>query len=131
MALNARTPQPAQPGLLASLRKLGSTLAAILHTRLELLTREFERERIRVMRLVLIGVVGLFFFFLGTVTLTLFIIVLFWDSQRLVVIGCLAVLYLGLAAGLAMYAKGEAGRSARPFASTLAEFKKDREQLRL
>ena len=123
-------PQPDAPGLLASLRRLASALAGILHTRFELLTREFERERIRVMRLLLIGAVGLFFFFLGTLTLTLFIIVVFWDSQRLVAIGSLTVVYLGIAVALGVYAKGEAGRSARPFASSLAAFGKDRERLR-
>ena len=130
MAHNADTPQPGKPGLLASVRQLGSTFAAILHTRLELFTKEFERERIRVMRLLLIGAVGLFFFFLGILTLTLFIVVLFWDSQRLVAIGFLTAVYLGIAVGLGLYAKGEAGRSARPFASTLSQFKRDRERLR-
>ena len=125
----AQTPQPAKPGLLASLRKLGSTLVAILHTRFELFAKELERERIRVMRLLLIGVVALFFFCLGVVTLTLFVIVIFWDTHRLIAIGAVTAVYLGIAAGLALYAKGEAGRGARPFASTIAEFRKDRERL--
>ena len=50
MAPDAKTPRPADPGLLASLRRLWSALSAIIHTRFELFTREFERERIRVMR---------------------------------------------------------------------------------
>ena len=130
MAQAVPTPQPGDPGLLAALRRLGSTLVAILHTRIELFAREFERERIRVMRLLLIGFVGLFFFALGMLTLTLFVIVIFWDTHRLIAIGAVTALYLGIAAGLAIYAKGEAGRAARPFASTLAEFKTDRERLR-
>ena len=130
MAQAAQTPQPRKPGLLDSLRQLGSTLASILHTRFELFTKEFERERIRVMRLLLIGAVGLFFFCLGTLTLTLFVIVIFWDTHRLLAIGGVTLLYLGIALGLGLYAKGEAGRSARPFASTLAEFKRDREHFR-
>ena len=125
----AQTPRPVQPGLLASLRKLGSTLVAILHTRFELFAKELERERIRVMRLLLIGVVALFFFCLGMLTLTLFVIVIFWDTHRLIAIGAVTAVYLGIAAGLALYAKGEAGRGARPFASTIAEFRKDRERL--
>jgi uncharacterized membrane protein YqjE len=130
MAQAAQTPQPGKPGLLASLCHLGSTLAALLHTRFELFTKEFERERIRVMRLMLIGFVGLFFFSLGMLTLTLFVIVIFWDTNRLEAIGGVTLLYLGIAVGLGLYAKGEAGRAARPFASTLAEFRKDGERLR-
>ena len=127
MAVTAKQPQPRAPGLLVSLRRLASAFSALLHTRLELLTKEFERERIRVMRLLLIGAVGLFFFALGMLTLTLFVIVIFWDSYRLEAIGAVTLVYLGVAIGLALYAKGEAGRAARPFASTLAELKKDRE----
>jgi uncharacterized membrane protein YqjE len=128
MALNARTAQPARPGLLDSLRRLASTAVAILHSRVELLAKEFERERIRVMRLLLVGLLALFFFALGAITLTIFVIVLFWDSQRLVAIGFLTLVYLGIAAGLALFAKGEAGRMARPFSATVAELKKDRER---
>jgi uncharacterized membrane protein YqjE len=127
MALDAKTPQPAQAGLLVSLRRAGSALSALLHSRFELFTRELQRERMRVTRLLLIGVVGLFFFALGMLTLTLFVIVIFWDTHRLEAIGGITLLYLGLAVALGLYAKGEAGRAARPFASTLAEFKKDRE----
>ncbi|MDB5866144.1 MAG: hypothetical protein JWO70_3950 [Betaproteobacteria bacterium] len=128
MALNARTVQPARPGLLDSLRRLASTAVAILHSRVELLAKEFERERIRVMRLLLVGLLALFFFALGAITLTIFVIVLFWDSQRLVAIGFLTLVYLGIAAGLALFAKSEAGRMARPFSATVAELKKDRER---
>ena len=126
----AQTPRPVQPGLLASLRKLGSTLVAILHTRFELFAKELERERIRVTRLLLIGVVALFFFCLGMLTLTLFVIVIFWDTHRLIAIGAVTAVYLAIAAGLAIYAKNEAGRGARPFAATIAEFKRDRERSR-
>jgi uncharacterized membrane protein YqjE len=128
VALNARTAQPAKPALLDSLRRLASTAVAILHTRVELLAKEFERERTRIARLLLLGVLALFFFALGVITLTIFIIVLFWDSQRLVAIGFLTLVYLGIAAGLVFCAKAEAARSTRPFSATVAELKKDREQ---
>ena len=117
------------PGLLASLRRLGSTIVATLHSRAELFTLELERERIRVTRLLLLGVAALFFLALGALVATIFIIVLFWDSQRLVVIGMLTVLYLGIGIGIAMFAKREADRSTRPFASSVAELQKDRDQV--
>jgi uncharacterized membrane protein YqjE len=129
VALNARTAQPGKPGLLDSLRRLASTAVAILHTRVELLAKEFERERTRIVRLLLFGVLALFFFTLGMITLTLFIIVLFWDSQRLVAIGFLTLVYLGIAAGLVVTAKAEAARAKRPFSATVAELKKDRERI--
>lgn len=127
MALDPRTPQPAPPGLLVSLRRMGSALAALLHSRFELFSRELQRERVHLTRVLLRAVMALFFFALGMLTLTLFVIVIFWDTHRLEAIGAITVLYLGIAVALALLAKGEAGRAARPFASTLAEFKKDRE----
>ena len=131
MAFNTRgTGRLRGPGLFASLGRLGSSVLALVHTRLELLMRELERERIHLTRLLLLGLGALFFFSLGAITLTIFIIVLFWDSQRLIVIGFLTVLYLGIAAGLALYAKHEVARSTRPFSATLAQLKKDREHFR-
>ena len=116
------------PGVVASLRRLGSTFLATLQSRAELLSLEVDRERIRLTRLALLGIAALFFFALGAITLTIFIIVLFWDSQRLVVIGFLTVLYFGLAAGIALFTRNEAARAKRPFASTVEQLRKDREQ---
>ena len=125
MAVEARRDGP---GLLASLRRLGSTLVATLHSRAELLTLELERERIRVTRLLLLGVAALFFLALGALTATLFIVVLFWDSQRLVAIGFLTAVYLGIGIGIAVFAKAEAGGSTRPFSSSIAQLEKDRDK---
>ncbi|HYC46128.1 MAG TPA: phage holin family protein [Burkholderiales bacterium] len=115
------------PGLLASVKRLGATFVATLHSRIELIAHEFERERIRVTRLLLLAVAALFFLLLGAMTATMFVIVLFWDSQRLVVIGFLTVLYVGLGAGLLLFTKTEAARSKRPFSSTVEQLRKDRE----
>jgi len=63
-------------------------------------------------------------------TATIFVIVLFWDSQRLAAIGFLTVLYVGIGVGTALYARREAAESKRPFAATLEELRKDRDHLR-
>lgn len=101
----------------------------MLHSRVELLARELERERVRVTRLALLAAIALFFLALGAITATLFVIALFWDSQRLLVIGFLTLLYLGVGAAVAMFARREAVRSARPFSASLAQLERDREQL--
>lgn len=116
-------------GLLDSLRRLGSTLVGLVHTRIELIAAEFERERARVTRLLILAIVALFFLGLGLLTLTIFIVVLFWESQRLVAIGFLVVLYFAIGIGAAVFAKREAARAARPFAATRAQLQRDREQL--
>jgi len=114
-------------GLGASVKRLGSTLIGILHSRAELLSYEIEHQRQSVTRLLVLGVAALFFLALGAITATIFVIVLFWDSQRLVVIGFLAVVYLGIGAGIATFARREGGRVKRPFAATVEQLRKDRE----
>ena len=127
MSLNAHSAQGEGAGLAASLRRLGGSFVAVLHTRGELLAREFERETSRLTRLVLLGLGALFFLSLGALTLTLFVIVFFWDSHRLTVIALLTLLYLALGIGLAFLARRSAARVKRPFAASVAQFKKDRE----
>ena len=126
----ASAPDPRSRGLFASLKRLGSTLAAVFHSRVELLAHEFERERIRVTRLLLLGIAAYFFLSLGALTATMFVIVLFWDSQRLVAIGFLTLVYLSIGGALVLIAKRDSGRAARPFSSTLEQLKKDRDELK-
>ena len=128
MALQGRAAaEPRPPGFFASLRRLGSTLLATLVSRAELLAHEIERERLRIARLALLAIGALFFLALGAITATVFVIVLFWDSQRLVAIGFLAVVYLAIGGGIAAYAKREASRGSRPFSASLEALRKDRE----
>jgi uncharacterized membrane protein YqjE len=124
-----RTDAPRSRGLPASLRELAKTLLAIVHTRAELVALEFARERARVLRVLLLAVAALFMLALGALTATIFIIVLFWDSQRLVVIGFLAAVYLAAGVAMVFAAKREAARVAHPFASSLEALKKDSEEL--
>ena len=124
-----REPRAGSGGLLLSLRRLGATIAAIVHSRIELVALEIEREKARIARLVILGVIALVFLALGAITATIFVIVLFWDSQRLVAIGFLTVFYIGVGAGVLMFARREAAESKRPFAATVEELRKDREYL--
>ena len=116
-------------GLLVSLRRLGASLFALVHSRIELAALEIAREKTRITRLVLLGIVALFFLGLGAITATIFIIVLFWDSQRLVAIGFLTVLYLGIGAAVLSLVRKEAVESKRPFSVSLEELRKDRDRL--
>src|SRR6185295_19519222 len=97
--------RPRSPGLLASLRKLGSTFLELLQTRLELIATEIEEERTRLIRLLILSAVAGFFLALGIVVLTFFIIVLAWDTHRVLATGILAVLYLAAGIFAAMKAR--------------------------
>jgi uncharacterized membrane protein YqjE len=117
------------PGLLASLRKFSATLIGVLQTRVELLATEVEEEKIRLGRLLLLAAAAAFLVALGVLTLTLFIIVLFWDTHRLLVIGLLAAGYLAAGVVVAFAARRQAAIRSRLFSASLGELAKDRERL--
>lgn len=106
-----------------------STLLAIVQTRLELLSNEIEEERLRVRKMLFYGSVALFLFAMATMLLTIFVVVVFWDSYRLQVLGGLTVLFL--ATGLYFWNALRGMASARPklFSSSLLELSDDIDRL--
>ncbi|OGI44826.1 MAG: hypothetical protein A2150_05950 [Candidatus Muproteobacteria bacterium RBG_16_64_11] len=116
-------------GLLASLQRLVAALLEILQTRLEIVATEFEEERERIRELVLFGFLALFFTSFGLLLLTLFIVVLFWDTHRLYVLGGFTLLYLTLGFIAGAVLRQRLRTRPRLFAATLAELSKDRERL--
>ena len=116
-------------GLFNSVKTLAATLVAMGRTRLELLSTEIEEERVRLSSMLLWTLVALFCAALCTVLLTLLVVVIFWDTHRLLVLGILALLFLvgAVISGLVVLDKAKA--KPRLFASSLAELSKDREQL--
>lgn len=114
---------------MASLQRLMATLLEILQTRAEIVATEFEEERARLLGLVVFGVLMLFFVGVGLMLLTLFVVMLYWDTHRLAVLGWFALLHLGLGglAGLMLYRRLKS--RPRLFATTLSELVKDRDRL--
>jgi uncharacterized membrane protein YqjE len=116
-------------GLMESLKRLASTLLAIIQTRLELLSSEVEEERLRIGQILFYGSIAMFFFGLAIILLTAFIVVVFWDSNRLMVLGSFAVLYF-VAGLLAWNASRRVAREkSRLFSASLAELADDHDQL--
>ncbi|MBI5613197.1 MAG: phage holin family protein [Gammaproteobacteria bacterium] len=116
-------------GLLASLQRLLATLLEILQTRVEIVATEFEEERERIRELVIFSFLALFFVSLGLVLLTLFVVMLFWETHRLYVLGGFTLLYLTLGMVAAGVLRQRLKGRPRLFATTVAELAKDRERL--
>ena len=116
-------------GLLAALRRLAATAVGLLQTRLELIATELDEEFKRVLRLLILSLVACFFLALGIITLTLFIILLAWDTHRVLAAGLLAAAYLGIGAVVAMNARNAAKAATRLFSASLAELRKDLDEL--
>jgi uncharacterized membrane protein YqjE len=116
-------------GLFASVKTLLGTLLGMVHTRLELLVNELEEEKLRLGKMLLYGLLALFFFGLGILLLSVLVIALFWDTHRLAAITVVAAVHLGIAFLLLQCVRELAGRKHKLFAATLAELGKDRAAL--
>jgi uncharacterized membrane protein YqjE len=119
-----------EAGLLGSIRKLATTLVGVLQTRLEIFSTELEEAKLQLGQLLMLGLVAVFCLGLGVVLLTVFFVVLFWDSYRLPVLGVMSGLFLVLGIFAALTLRAKSAESTRIFSSTLAELSKDREQLK-
>ena len=116
-------------GLLGSLRNLASTLIAAAQTRLQLLANELHEEGLRLTRLGLLAAAAVVFFALGVTMLTLLVTVLLWDSNRLLVIGGFAAIYLllGIVFGVTVLKRASARTCL--FEDSLQVLAKDRGRL--
>ena len=116
-------------GLFDSVRTLAATLVAMGRTRLELLSTEIEEERVRLSSMLLWALVALFCAALCIVLVTLLVMVVFWDTHRLLALGIMALLFLLGAAIAWRVVLDKARAKPRLFATSLAELSKDRERL--
>jgi uncharacterized membrane protein YqjE len=116
-------------GLLESTKRVAGTLLAMFQTRLELLSNEIEEERLRLKQMLFYASIALFFFGLSIMLLTVLIVVVFWDSHRLLVLANLAALYFIV--GLLLWNALLHASKQRPklFSASLAELSNDRDQL--
>jgi uncharacterized membrane protein YqjE len=123
------TERPAA-GLGGALSGLVATTVAMLRTRLELATVEFEEERERTKIMLLLVVIATVFSCFAVVALSVLIVALLWSSYPLSALCGVVVAYVIIAA-LAWYAFRQTARAqGRPFAATLAELERDADALR-
>ncbi len=129
-AEESATGKARRSGFLNPLKRLVEPLVSFLKTRLELLATEIEEERERLKQIILLAVIALFCACFGLILLTLLVVVAFWDSYRLYVLGGFVILYfgLGLIAGLVMRRK--VVTRPRFLSATLSVLAKDRESLK-
>jgi uncharacterized membrane protein YqjE len=120
--------EPHTAGLMQSLRGLAATALDVLKTRFELLVNEFEEERVRILELLVWGVAAFVFFVFSLLLFTFALIVLFWDTHRLLVTVLLGVAYLVVAVVLFTVARARAQRP-KVFKASLEELAKDRDTL--
>jgi uncharacterized membrane protein YqjE len=116
--------------LLTTVGRIGSTLVAMVGTRLELAAVEFQEDARRLLGYLAWSLLAVFLAAGSIMLAALFVILLFWDTYRLQAVAGMAVL-LAIGAGLIVSSVRSRLNAQSPlFAATLAELRKDVETMR-
>jgi len=117
-------------GISGALSRLSGSLIALLRTRIELATVEFDEERERIKEMLLLAVCAALLGLFALLFASLLVIVYFWDSNRLAATGAVAVFYVVLAMAVYARMKQRLRDKPQPFAATLSELEQDAASLR-
>ena len=115
-------------GISGALAQLAASLVALLHTRFELATVEFEEERERAKDMLVLTVIATVFFSFALIVLSVLVVFVFWDTHPVTALIGVMIVYLAIGVGALVVLQRR--RETRPFAATLAELEKDVDSLR-
>jgi uncharacterized membrane protein YqjE len=124
-------PQSSGPvsGLFKSLASLFATIVAIAQTRLELLTTELQEEVHRVAEIMLWTFVALLAAGIGLFFAAFVVILVFWDTHRLLAAVLVTGTFFAFAAVALLVMRAKVRGKPPLLDATLAELAKDREHL--
>jgi uncharacterized membrane protein YqjE len=97
--------------MLASVRELARTLLAILETRARLAATELEEQAVRLVEIALWFALAILFLSVALVFVSVLVLLAFWDSNRMLAAGFLAVLYLSAGGAAALIARAPPARA--------------------
>lgn len=117
-------------GLAASLRRLLGTLLEVAQVRLELLSNEFESEKLRLFDALVWLVLALMCATTGLLLVTAFVVMLLPEAMRPAALGIAAVVFLAAAVALALHARRRLDNPGGPVPATIDELRLDRNALK-
>mgnify|MGYP001764852231 CR=1 FL=1 len=115
--------------MLGSVRELARTLLAFAETRARLAAGELEEQAVRFIEIALWFAFTLLFVGAALVFLSILVVLAFWDANRVLAAGLLALLYLGAGGASALVLRARLRERPRFLAATLEELRKDRERV--
>ena len=86
--------QHSAEGLLGSLKSITALAVAMSHNRLNLLSTDLEIAREQTVSVLMMVLVALFCLCFGALLLALFVVVIFWDTHRLITLGSMTGLFM-------------------------------------
>ena len=115
--------------LLKSLKGLGLTFVEILLTRMEILSLDVKEARIRFFSILMLWAFTFFFLAFGVILGVFMLLITFWQSDRILVMGILVASLIGCGLILLMILIRRIRTGPLLFQGTIAELDKDRETL--
>ena len=109
------------------LRRILSSVFAILQTRLELIGIELAEEKDRLLGVLFLGLAAMMLATMALIALTALIAIAFWDTYRWQALAGITAVYAIAALVCALKARSGLHNAPLVFEATLAEFEKDRE----
>jgi uncharacterized membrane protein YqjE len=115
--------------MLSSIKSLGSTALEIIQTRLELFSSDIQIGWQRLLSVLVLVIVALFSVLFGLVLLAILIVVLYWDTHRVLVLSLMASGFVSIGIILALFVRAQINAMPRLFEASLSELVKDRDHL--
>jgi uncharacterized membrane protein YqjE len=113
----------------STVRSTVRTLLSFAETRARLAANEFEEQVLRLLEVAAWAVAAVFFFAIAVLLVSLFIVLVFWDANRILAAGLLAGLFITGGGVSVMMVRSCLAARPKFLAATLAEFEKDRQKM--
>ena len=110
-------------------REFARTLLAFVLTRTRLAANEVEDQALRLVEILIWLAVASFFLGISVLFVAVLLVLLFWDSNRVLAAGLLAALFIGSGVAAALIARARLRERPKFLAATLAELERDRNSL--
>ena len=117
------------PGLMSSLAGMAKNLFGLAVNRIELAALELGEARDNLMRLLLIGAIGVIALGFAVACWTALLVVLTWDTWGWKSLLMVAAVYSLLALGVLLYARSMLRQGSLSLSATMAELRNDRDTL--
>lgn len=120
---------PQDEAVPSAARGIVRSILAFAQTRARIAAGEFEEQLVRLVEVAVWGLVSLVLFSIALLLAALLVVLVFWDSNRVLATGLLAALFAA-GGGICVWTM-RACLAARPkfLAATLAELEKDRQRM--
>ena len=121
---------PAAAASSSTVRSVVRTLLSFAETRARLAANEFEEQLLRLLEVAAWAVAAAVFFSIAVLLVSLFVVIVFWDSNRILAAGLLAGLFIASGGVSALMVRSCLAARPKFLAATLAELDKDRQRMK-